>query len=87
MASHWSLAGSKLKTIKVRGFPIAYEDTGEGKALVFVHGACENSLFWNHQKILSDRFRIVALDLPGHGESEPSIDAQQISIALLRYCF
>jgi pimeloyl-ACP methyl ester carboxylesterase len=69
-----------LKTVKIQGLPIAYEDLGEGKAIVFVHGACENSLFWNHQKILSDRFRIVALDLPGHGESVPSIDAQQISI-------
>ena len=69
-----------MKTIKVLGLPIAYEDTGEGRAIVFVHGACENSMFWNHQKILSDRFRIIALDLPGHGESEPSIEVEQISI-------
>jgi len=36
-----------------------------------VHGACENSSFWNHQKSLSDRFRIITIDLPGHGRSSP----------------
>lgn len=39
--------------------------------MVFVHGACENSSFWNHQKSLSDRFRIITVDLPGHGRSSP----------------
>ena len=36
-----------------------------------MHGACENSSFWNHQKSLSDRFRIITIDLPGHGRSSP----------------
>ena len=71
----------KLKnSIKIQGLSIAYDDLGDGKAVVFVHGACENSLFWNHQKILSDRLRIIALDLPGHGESETPSDLRQISI-------
>jgi pimeloyl-ACP methyl ester carboxylesterase len=65
--------------MEVHGDPIAYDEVGEGKSIVFVHGACENSLFWNHQKILSDRFRILALDLPGHGKSKPLV-AGEISI-------
>lgn len=48
-----------------------YEEQGEGKSLVFIHGACENSQFWNHQRILADRHRVVFLDLPGHGKSKP----------------
>ncbi|HZW55617.1 MAG TPA: alpha/beta hydrolase [Nitrososphaerales archaeon] len=56
--------------MNIQGLAIAYEELGYGKTIVFVHGACENSLFWNHQKILSDRFRIVTLDLPGHGKSQ-----------------
>ncbi len=57
--------------VSVQNTSIYYEEQGSGKSVVFVHGACENSLFWNHQKILSDRFRVVALDLPGHGRSKP----------------
>ena len=56
----------------MRGAELAYDEVGEGKTIVFVHGACENATFWNHQKILSDRFRIVTVDLPGHGKSSPT---------------
>ena len=69
-----------MKTVRIQGQSIAYDDLGEGKAVVFVHGACETSLFWNHQKILSDRLRIITLDLPGHGESEAPSDLRKISI-------
>lgn len=59
-----------VPTVKVKGKVVSYEETGSGKSVVFVHGACENSSFWNHQKALSDRYRILAVDLPGHGKSE-----------------
>jgi pimeloyl-ACP methyl ester carboxylesterase len=55
----------------LKGSNVAYDEVGLGKSIVFVHGACENSSFWNHQRILSDRFRIIAIDLPGHGKSSP----------------
>jgi pimeloyl-ACP methyl ester carboxylesterase len=60
-----------LASVLVQGSPLAYEECGAGKTIVFVHGACENSSFWNHQKILADRHRLVMLDLPGHGRSKP----------------
>lgn len=60
-----------MPSIDVSGTSVSYEERGSGKSIVFVHGACENSSFWNHQKILSDRYRIVTLDLPGHGKSKP----------------
>jgi pimeloyl-ACP methyl ester carboxylesterase len=59
-----------------------YEERGSGKSLVFVHGACENSKFWNHQLVLQDRFRIITLDLPGHGGSKAFEEGQ---ITLKRY--
>lgn len=59
-----------------------YEERGSGKPLVFVHGACENSKFWNHQLVLQDRFRVFTLDLPGHGGSKPFDEG---SITLKRY--
>ncbi|MHB1867633.1 MAG: alpha/beta fold hydrolase [Nitrososphaerales archaeon] len=60
-----------VPSVKIRGKSLAYNEIGTGKSVVFVHGACENSSFWNHQRILSDRYRIITLDLPGHGKSEP----------------
>lgn len=59
-----------MPSVEIKGKTVAYEEVGSGKAVVFVHGACENSAFWNHQKVLSDRYRVIALDLPGHGRSE-----------------
>lgn len=53
------------------GTSVHYQEIGEGRSIVFVHGACENSSFWNHQRILADRYRIITLDLPGHGKSKP----------------
>ena len=60
-----------VPSVKIKGKSLAYDEVGTGKSVVFVHGACENSSFWNHQKVLADRYRIITLDLPGHGKSEP----------------
>lgn len=58
----------------IRGNSIYYDVQGEGKSVVFIHGACENSAFWNHQKILSDRYKLYMIDLPSHGKSKPLVD-------------
>jgi pimeloyl-ACP methyl ester carboxylesterase len=62
-----------MPSVSIRGTPIYYEEMGEGRSIVFVHGACENSQFWNHQRSLADRFRLLLVDLPGHGRSKPLI--------------
>ena len=43
-----------------------------GRAIVLIHGWSQNHLCWHYQTIgaLADRYRIVALDLRGHGMSE-----------------
>ncbi len=42
-------------------------------ALVLIHGAGGSHLTWRRQfDALSERFRVIALDLPGHGLSEGS---------------
>jgi pimeloyl-ACP methyl ester carboxylesterase len=68
-----------MATISIRGSSIHYEELGEGKSIVFVHGACENLQFWNHQRSLADRFRLLLVDLPGHGKSKPFVD-QSVTI-------
>jgi pimeloyl-ACP methyl ester carboxylesterase len=53
------------------GVVIAYSVAGAGDpAIVFIHGGLANRTFWDESMmILSERHRIVAPDLPGHGES------------------
>jgi pimeloyl-ACP methyl ester carboxylesterase len=55
------------------GLPIAYATAGtRGPALVFIHGwSCQHA-FWREQFALADAFRIITLDLPGHGRSQPA---------------
>ncbi|MCX5515454.1 alpha/beta hydrolase [Kaistia algarum] len=53
------------------GLPIEVRDHGgEGPLLLFIHGWSCNQDFWAPQiEPLSLRFRVVTIDLPGHGEA------------------
>ena len=49
-----------------------YEISGNGtEDLVLLHGFMENLLIWQDlEPFLSNKFRIIKIDLPGHGRSE-----------------
>lgn len=51
--------------------PLAYDDSGgEGAALVLIHGVGLSRSMWAAQlPALAARFRVIAVDMPGHGES------------------
>jgi len=53
------------------GVTIVYSACGAGEPeLVFIHGGLADRSFWDAQlKAFAGRHRVVALDLPGHGES------------------
>ena len=53
------------------GVEIVYSVAGSGEpALVFIHGGLANRGFWDGQlKAFGPRQKVIALDLPGHGES------------------
>jgi len=51
------------------GARIAYSDEGEGRPLVLLHGLMADSGFFERQHALADAFRVIAMDLRGHGES------------------
>lgn len=44
-------------------------DNGSGKVLLFLHGWLMSGRVWGGQLPLSNRFRLLTVDLPGHGES------------------
>lgn len=59
-----------METVLASGLEIAYERVGEGPALVFAHGAAEDSRVWQPQlATLADSFTVVAWDEPGAGRS------------------
>jgi pimeloyl-ACP methyl ester carboxylesterase len=51
------------------GARIAFDDEGEGRPLVLLHGLMANRTFFSRQAGLSREFRTVSLDLRGHGQS------------------
>lgn len=65
-------AESLLRTASFDGVEVSYMDEGEKDALpvVFIHGWACTGDFWRFQtSALRDRYRVIALDLPGFGKS------------------
>ena len=65
-------ADGESKYAKLDGARVHYKSYGKGRnALVLVHGWTCNLNNWDHQVAdLSKRSRVIALDLPGHGQSD-----------------
>jgi pimeloyl-[acyl-carrier protein] methyl ester esterase len=56
------------------GSRLWYEDRGTGTPIVFLHGWCMSSAVWRLQREgLTDSFRVITIDLPGHGISTPPL--------------
>lgn len=51
------------------GARIAYRDEGGGRPLVLLHGLMAHGGFFQGQAALADRFRLIRIDLRGHGAS------------------
>jgi pimeloyl-ACP methyl ester carboxylesterase len=49
---------------------INYQDVGEGDAVILLHGFLESSEIWEeYSDELEKAYRVIAIDLPGHGNS------------------
>ncbi|MDA8429341.1 MAG: alpha/beta hydrolase [Geobacteraceae bacterium] len=56
-----------------------YEEYGAGTPILFIHGWCMSSAVWGFQREgLSNFFRVITLDLQGHGKSSVCPDGFQI---------
>src|SRR5262245_11238673 len=63
-------SGEAMKA-HVNGITIAYSDQGTGLPIVFLHAFPLNRTMWATQEnALSSQFRIITLDLRGHGKSD-----------------
>lgn len=57
--------------LSYKGGRISYSDSGKGQTIVLLHGYLETSEVWNgFAAKLANRFRVVAMDLPGTGSSD-----------------
>lgn len=61
------------------GIKLYVQETGSpnGRPILFIHGFSQSSLAWSKQmeSDLADKFRLVALDIRGHGFSDKPLDA------------
>jgi pimeloyl-ACP methyl ester carboxylesterase len=66
------ISESPSRFAKLDGNKVHYESHGAGReALVFVHGWTCNLGFWSRQvPAFTNRTRVIAIDLPGHGQSD-----------------
>lgn len=63
-------AGLTEHHVTIDGLDIAYTDGGDGPVILMVHGFNADKDHWTRAAAgLTDAYRVVALDLPGFGES------------------
>jgi pimeloyl-ACP methyl ester carboxylesterase len=74
------------KVAKSRGWSISFRDEGDGSPLVLLHGWSQWSDQWwdyGYAGQLAARYRVIAADLLGHGDSDRPHDAGEYAKALL----
>jgi pimeloyl-ACP methyl ester carboxylesterase len=76
---------NELKFLELHGDRVAYRDAGDGEVLLLIHGMARSSDTWRSVlPPLSKKFRVIAPDLLGHGESaKPRSDYSLGAFAVL----
>jgi len=67
----------------INGVDLNYEVTGQGEAVVFLHGMTGSTQDWTNQiAVLSSKYKVVALDMRGHGKSGAPSREEEYSIPI-----
>ncbi|MDR4947546.1 alpha/beta fold hydrolase [Neobacillus cucumis] len=70
----------EMKSLSLKNSTITYIDKGAGKPIVLLHGFCGSSEYWSEViPVLSENYRVIAPDLPGHGGSVAVLEDYSIS--------
>jgi sigma-B regulation protein RsbQ len=69
---------SPIRAATVDGAKIHFTSTGQGdKTVIFVHGWTCDETSWSEQiPVLSKKYRVITIDLPGHGQSDQPKDGK-----------
>ena len=78
-------AGIVSRTSRVEGAELHYLTGGQGPAVILMHGYAETSRMWRPViPVLAKRFRVIAPDLPGIGDSGIPADGLDMKSAATR---
>ena len=60
-----------MKTLLYKNTKISYTHSGQGTAIVLLHGFLENKKMWKeYVTLFSEKYRVITIDLLGHGDSD-----------------
>lgn len=66
-------ADETSKYINIEGMNIHYRDQGQGPVLILLHGVASSLHTWDAwSEELGDSYRVIRLDIPGHGLTGPA---------------
>ncbi|WP_150304567.1 alpha/beta fold hydrolase [Pseudomonas saliphila] len=86
LAVEHKLADLESRTVDIPGFRIAYLEGGTGEPLLLLHGMGANKDEWNRVAYhLTSQYRVIALDLPGFGDSDKPADGRYYTPDQVRY--
>lgn len=61
---------AKITSLPYKGGSITFNTEGKGNVVVFLHGFLESREIWSEFSAnLSNKYKVICIDLPGHGES------------------
>jgi len=70
-----------MPKIQVNDIELDYEDYGKGDVLLLLHGLGSTKKDWDAQvPLFSRKYRVIALDLRGHGDSTKPLDAYGVEL-------
>ena len=72
-----------MSSARVNGITLHYDDSGSGPAMLLSHGYSATRRMWDEQRRrFGDRYRVIAWDMRGHGETDSPDDPSQYSTDL-----
>jgi len=73
-----------MPIININGVDLNYEISGQGEAIVFLHGYTGSTQDWVNQiRVLSSKYKVVTLDCRGHGKSAAPPGEEDYSVKIL----
>ncbi|WP_345151032.1 alpha/beta fold hydrolase, partial [Arthrobacter ginkgonis] len=78
---------STSRTVRTRDWSIHYQEAGSGHPLILIHGSGPGASGWSNFSPnigpLAERFRVLAIDVPGWGDSDSATPEQADSVGAL----
>jgi len=72
-----------MPIVNINGVDLNYETTGQGEAIVCLHGMTGSTQDWESQvSVLSPNYRVITRDQRGHGKSAAPSGEEQYSIPI-----